>query len=670
MKPLDRVLLSLTLFLALCDAAIAAEPEATADRAQASSAAASHESGQSAKPLRRLEEMARQSLGNPALRRDVEAELLKLLAPAATFEAKKFACVQLGIIGSQAALPELSKLLAEPETASIGCLALSTYPRGRADQTLRAALIFANGMARIQIINTLGDRRDPGAVAQLSKSATDPDKAVAEAAITALGKIGSPAAYKAIAALRGNTDLALSAALAEATLRAADRLVTSGDLKQAKTLYQALLKDSGIPAVQRSSLAVLLTLDKDGGEERIVDTLASTNSFLKPVAIAAMSRVHSPGASEKFAAQINHLKPEEQALLIESLGFRDDNSARLALAKALSSPEPLTRRAAVVALGRLGDPYFASLLARSAALATDADENRAIESALAGLKGDAETDKRLIAEMKTSLPKARVQLIGALERRQGAAANPVLLEEAENSDPAVAKAAFRALAKSGTAADAAPLLTKLAGVRDAGVRSEAESTVAQVLARIDDPSRRSALVREALAKTTTAESKVSLLGLLPACADWEALSTLTTAAADPESQIRDAAVRALAEWPDAAAYDALLALYRQPGAGSLHGMALRGLVRLVAEENSDPGVKVIEHYRALIAGARGASDLKLILGTLGGYSQPEALPLALPFLSDPAVRAEAIVAVRRIAEACKVQNPQLAEEALKRLPNP
>lgn len=75
-------------------------------------------------------------------------------------------------------------------------------------------------------------------------------------------------------------------------------------------------------------------------------------------------------------------------------------------------------------------------------------------------------------------------------------------------------------------------------------------------------------------------------------------------------------------------------------------------------------------YRALIAGARGAADLKLILGALGGYGQPEALALALPLLSNPEVRPEAIMAVRRIAEATKAQNPGLAEEALKRLPNP
>jgi hypothetical protein len=52
---------------------------------------------------------------------------------------------------------------------------------------------------------------------------------------------------------------------------------------------------------------------------------------------------------------------------------------------------------------------------------------------------------------------------------------------------------------------------------------------------------------------------------------------------------------------------------------------------------------------------------------LGGATQPAALDLALPLLANPGVRAEAEVAVRKIAEAIKAQHPKAAQEALKRL---
>jgi hypothetical protein len=199
------------------------------------------------------------------------------------------------------------------------------------------------------------------------------------------------------------------------------------------------------------------------------------------------------------------------------------------------------------------------------------------------------------------------------------------------------------------------------------VRSEAESAAAQAIARVDAPARRSAPVRDALGWAQGVESRIALLGLLPACADAPALSALKTAAGNADSRVRDAAVRALADWPDASAWDALSAVYRQPDTETLRGLALRGLVRLAGEANAHPDAKLVERYRQLLAGARGDADLRLILGALGGAAQPGALRLALPLLDNAGVRAEAEVAVKKIAEAIKAQHPQAAQEALERL---
>ena len=96
-----------------------------------------------AKPFRRIEELVRQS--SPGARKQLEAGLVQLLAPTSTFEARRFACKQLGIIGSKRALPALADLLKSDDTAGIACLALTTYPPGKADEVLRAALPSATG---------------------------------------------------------------------------------------------------------------------------------------------------------------------------------------------------------------------------------------------------------------------------------------------------------------------------------------------------------------------------------------------------------------------------------------------------------------------------------------------------------------------------------------------
>ena len=129
--------------------------------------AATYQPGQSREALRRIEELVGQSTSDAATRQALEVGLVQLLAPSSTFEACRFACKQLGIIGSKSALPTLGGMLKSDENVSIACLALTTYPPGQADDTLRSALASAPTAARIQIINTLGDRRDSHSVKPL-----------------------------------------------------------------------------------------------------------------------------------------------------------------------------------------------------------------------------------------------------------------------------------------------------------------------------------------------------------------------------------------------------------------------------------------------------------------------------------------------------------------------
>ena len=502
----------------------------------------------------------------------------------------------------------------------------------------------------------------------LAQLAGNADLSVARAAVVALGKIADQAAWKAVVALPKDTPPDLQPAITEATLRCAEARAASRDVKAATVLYEGLLAPSQPGYVRRAAFDALLRLDKAQAQPRILQVLRGSDSILMPVAIAQVRALPSSDASEVFAAELPNLKPQEQVWLIGSLADRGDAAASAAIGNSLASPDAAVRRQAISALGRMGDAWCVPLFARALDRSKDAEERRALESALISLPGGAATDRAIVAALKKSSGNTRANLITALARREGAAANPLLLAEAGQSDLAAAKAALRALAKTATASDVTPLLERLTGASDAGVRSEAENAAAQAIPRIDTPGRRSALVCGALGWAQGVDSRIALLGLLPACGDASALSALNAAAASSDSRVRDAAVRALADWPDASAWDALAGIYRQPATESARGLALRGLVRLAAEENAHPSPKLLERYRLLLAGAHSDADLRLILGTLGGAAQPGALDLALPLLANSGVRAEAEVAVKKIAEAIKAQHPKAAQEALQRLP--
>lgn len=205
---------------ALCLAPFLAVPASGApDWAGLVAEAAKYESGQSLQPLWQIEQLVREAAADSSLRAGLEAALVKLLAPSSTFEARRFACQQLGIIGSDASLPALADLLKSEEMAGIACLALCTKRCPKVCGILREALPGASGSVRLQIIGALGNQQDAGSVGALAALAGDGDAAVACAAVVALGKIGNEPAREAVAALKKEGKPAIAWAVRDASLR-------------------------------------------------------------------------------------------------------------------------------------------------------------------------------------------------------------------------------------------------------------------------------------------------------------------------------------------------------------------------------------------------------------------------------------------------------------------
>jgi HEAT repeat protein len=633
-------------------------------------AASKYHSDQSLEPFRSLEELRRDT--SPEVRAKLEAGFIQLLGTNSTFEARRFACKQLGIMGSTKALPALTQLLKSDETASIACLALTTYPHGKADSILRQALAGARGKVRVQIIDALGDRRDEkatkllAAVARGAEDGRDSETQAGVAAIAALGKIGTRAAYSTIVSLCACAGNELEPALAEAKMRCAERFAASGDTKAAVAIYNELMAPTQPAFLRRGAFLALLRRDKDGGEERILATLHGGDSLLEPVAIAAIGRLSSPGASEKFALELPKLSTQAQAWMLETLAIRADVAARSALEHSLRSPDSTVQRAAIKGLAHAGNTGSVGGLVQVLAASKNADDVRLVQTTLVELGGGNETDQALLSAVRDSSGDGRARLFNVLARRQGPGANAVFLEQAKQSDPVVAKAALQTLAKTAQAGDLPKLLQTVAELNDADVRSEAESCAAQALSRMKDSARRSEIVEQALEKAGNGEGHISLLRLLPSCGDDASLKKLQAAAAESDAQIHETAVRALAEWPNSTAWDALAAAEKSESE-PLRGVAMHGLARLAEEANAHPDATLMARYRQLVADARGAGELKLILGSLAGAGDPDALDISLPLLTNSDVHAEAVLAVKKIAEAVKAKHPELAEKALKQI---
>jgi HEAT repeat protein len=144
----------------------------------------------------------------------------------------------------------------------------------------------------------------------------------------------------------------------------------------------------------------------------------------------------------------------------------------------------------------------------------------------------------------------------------------------------------------------------------------------------------------------------------------KALEPVRAALEDPSAEIKDAALRGLADWPSSAAAPDLLKLAQAPKKDARSILALRGYVRLaglVAGRSAPEGVKM---YQEAIEVAKRPDEKKQILSGLAGVKSLDALKLAEPCLKDAPVKAEAIEAVITIAGNLRGAHPDESKAAL------
>jgi HEAT repeat protein len=640
-----------------------------------------YQSGETAEPLKKIESLVRDVRNNPDKKQQVEKILAGILAADSTIEARKFACQQLAIIGPESSLMILSQIASLEPTAGVACMAIVNSPSTNALEALKIAYNQGNSYVKLQAVNSIGNLNwqkfgsiSENAVSFLKSVLNEKDKQLVEAALTSLGKIGTKSATDVIIAFKLNRWNEFADAISDALLRCAEKAVANNRINDARTIYEGLFSEKVSPQIKRAIFIGLVKTDSDGGLSRIEQTILGPDTPLKATAISMLPAIKKSSVSDKISSLFQSVGKNEQILLIDALAEINDSTAVKVIEKAAESPDKEIRIAALSAIGKVGSSQHVPLLIKALNEATDPPSSQIIEQALATLKGGDLTDAAILKELKSSPAKTRI--INVLTRRFSLRPESkvfasdgfkTMLEIAVSDDEASARAAFRALGKLCSERELPQLLDALVGIKTAQIRTEAENAIAAVIEKIPSKINCANLVCGYVVKTTNPEVKISFINLLPVCGGAEALSTAKASYASTDSRIKEAGLRALAEWKDISAWDALFKVYEKPDSEAFRVLALRGLVRLLNEENIRPDEKLVDYYSKLFNFAKTASDKKMIIGALGNCAHREALYLALEKVSDPDIKAEAIEAVKRIANAIKSKYPKDAAQALEKI---
>ncbi len=676
-------------------------------------AIANYDRGMSRDPLMAVEELVRDTQNRIELRKYIELELAKLLQSNTSLECKSFICRQLWQIGTADSVPAVAKLLLDEQTADMACYAIGQNQSPEAGKALRDALGKAPPKVQVRIINLLGDRRDgiSECVRLLGERALGDERGVADAAITALGKIGGDQTRKILSEARAKGDPDLRLLATDAYLRCAEQLVAEGKKEQAIAIYKELAAAQSAgrltaePAIIRS--AAVRGLAEVGGKDSaglVVAALRDGDRTVRTVASGCVRTMQGEGVTELFAAEISRIPSDHQVLLLGALADRGDpNALPAVMAQAIpagtiaaKSQNADVRKAAIDAVGKLGDATSVGFLVEVATKNDDAGEKAAALGSLARLRGNG-VDEAIVKSMQKSQPEVRANLIEVLFERNAESAVGAILKEAASPDAKVRTAAFKALGRLANEKDLPALVKLLVDLPGESGRREAEKAVIAAgwhglparedTARMAVPRRlkQTDVVLDALRSEKRPAVKCSLLRVLGGIANAPAMQAVRDGLKDSDSQVIDTAVRELANWPDAAATDVLLEIFKMDSRfrgnditvqQQTHRiLALRGLVRLLAlpapdsprdSLRRDTG-KMLQVWTQLLKDSRGPVEKKLVLSGLANVSDLKALQMIEPCLDDEAVKTEASLAVVKIAAGICGSHPDPSKAAVQKV---
>ena len=589
-----------------------------------------------------------------------EDKLIALLnSPEATKPGKQFACQMLRIVGSQKCVPAVAALLTDEQLSHMARYVLLPMHNIAADTALRVALTQTTGAVRIGIVNTLGDRHDKGALTAIAPLASTGDELTCRAALNAIGKIGGVPAATVLERIK--PPATLNEAWSLAYLHTAENMIATGDRTHPGKMLRRLLMPEAPIAVRAAALDAYALDQKERSVPLIVQNLSSPDGIMRRAALSAVISVPGHRATGEFAKHLKSVSNEVKPDLLGALASRGDAAGMGdAVNKLTADPDPAIRKAAVLALGRLGNSSSVALLAPMVKVD---DTRRSALQALGQLSGPGVV-AAMVQAASSGDPEVRSVVLTVLAQRGQAEALPAFRAALSDSDMKVRRAGVGGLSALGTLDDMKPLAEHIATAADDSERDELGSAMTSIGLRSADETARTASALQSMTGAAPA-TKVALITVLSSLGGDRALQAVQASLAE-SGDVHNAALRGLAEWPNSAPMTVLKAAAKDEAEKSNRITALRGYIKMIGGSAQQPPEKV-QSYKEAIAMSERPDEKRQALAGLAETGAIESLSVIQPFLDDPDVKNEAYLAYERLGEALSGKQPDAAREALQKV---
>jgi HEAT repeat protein len=567
---------------------------------------------------------------------------------------------QLERIGRGEAVPAVAKLLADNDALvrESGRRALQKNPAAEANTALQQAIASADAAWRVALINALGERRDPANLDTLLQEAASGGDGVRTAAVVGLAKLGNPSALPAIeSAMNRGTPRARQIAVG-CCAQLADALAARGCNATALNIYKKLLnspgagKCAGIVGIGRcgsvADLPILLT------------ALADRSVKVRRACVDALCLLQGSQVAEAIAARVKTATPEAKLALLRVLARRGEKGTVAVFLAAAKDGDEAVQVAALAGLGTVGNGSAVPVLLQAAAGSGEPQETA--RQSLQTLPG-ADVDQAILALLADKDVKIRVEVVRALAARHVVAATGSLLKAVNDVDGGVRNEALRALGNVAPGEALAALVAVVAKASDDGIRNGATDALVKTAQRVQDIEARCEPILQAIG-SASGPAKYCLLVALGRLGGQKSLECLRGGVKGSDEKVRDVAIRAMTEWPDATDAADLLSIAKSAASETHRVLAVRGYIRVCCIRSDRPDEL---RARMLITGLQTAARPEEKRQALGGLAEVRhllALQAVVPCMGEPALREEACYAAVRLGRDLWNDHPEAVRAAL------
>ncbi|MGI8907226.1 MAG: HEAT repeat domain-containing protein, partial [Candidatus Sumerlaeaceae bacterium] len=517
-----------------------------------------------------------------------EQQLIEVLESSTSLQQKNDACSKLKRLASAASVPALAALLPDKDLSHSARYVLESMQAPEAGKALQDALDKSEGLVKAGIIHSLGERGETAAATRLAPLLTYHDANVAAAAATVFARVGGErAADELFAALAraGNADV--RAAIADALVTTADRLLAAKKRKEALAIFEKLGATSMPDRLRKAAFVGMMSAADEGRAlEMVAAALEGSDAPARQAALEFAREMNTPRVAATLSEILSRSRDASlQVAIIEAMRQRGDKTAAKVLIGMTENSDALVRSAAVTALGELGDSSCVPALVRASA-SNDESERRAAQQALVNLR-NGDVTAALVQQLAASQGEARRAVVRALSVRGDRSATGKLLDLARSGDASARTAALQALVRVARNEDLAAI-ARLLDSGDSALRVDVAGALVKTCARLQGEGGK--VNAEPIVHALQSANADVLMALLPAAGmlgEPRLHHELRGALKSSQPRVRASAVKALCVARDAVLFPDLLNLTKEAEDPNVRVQAMRQCLRLANATTSD-----------------------------------------------------------------------------------